>query len=366
MKILQWNSAKCLGGAEFRTLELVEYFLSVNYQVYIVCRKNTLFEQKVREKNLSYISFFNFVDEFLKVLFFVIKWRPHIIHVHTGRDYTVALVIGIITSTPVVIHRRLFSKISSLTSFLIKISQSKVIAISKVVKDVLIKENGLGNDKVEVIYNAIPKERLKVNLQNIERLKKIFSNGNRKIIISVGNLYPTKGFSDLIEVVKVLKEKINNFLVLIVGEGKERRKIEKLIKQYNLYDEVKLLGRREDVIDLLHIADCFVLLSYEEPFGVAFIEALACGVPVVGYNAGGVPEVVLDKEVGFLLPPHDIYSVAEKVYAILTDKELKQKLSFNAKRYFYEKFDFDKMVASIERLYKEILNYSSLRYIRRY
>lgn len=356
-RVLQWNSARCLGGAEFRTLELTECFLAKGYEVFIVCRKNSLLEQKIIQKKLCYINFVTYLDEFFKTLSFVIKWKPKIIHVHTGRDYNIALIIGLLTSTPVIIHRRLMSKVSLITSFFIKISKrAKIIAISNKVKDVLIKENNFKEDKIEVIYNAIPKERLKVNLKKVEEFEKIFDKKNKKIIVSVGNLYPTKGFDELIKVSKVLKNKIENLLVLIVGEGKEKEKLNNLIELYELQSTVYLLGRRDDVPELLTISDCFVLLSYEEPFGVAFIEALGCGKPVVGYKAGGVPEVIADGKVGFLVSPHDINSVVEKIYMILTDKNLYEKLSFNARSYFLERFDFKKMVSNIENLYFRTIN----------
>lgn len=357
MKILQWNSAKCLGGAEFRTLELAEWLVNKGYDVYIACRRNTLLEQKVIQKKLCYINFTNYLDEFFKILFFVIRWKPQIIHVHTGRDYAIALIIGLFTSTPVVIHRRLMWKVNPVTSFLIKISKNvKIIAVSNVVKTILMKENNLKAEKIEVIYNAIPKQRLKVDLNKVEELKSTFDRENRKIIISVGNLYPTKGFDELIEVTKILKNKISNLLVLIVGDGEEKENLKNLIKSNNLQSMVYLLGRREDVPELLTISDCFVLLSYEEPFGGAFIEALGCSKPIVGYKVGGIPEVVLDGECGFWVAPHKIESVAEKIYTILTDRVLYDRLSLNAKKCFEERFNFDKMVSSIENLYFKLLN----------
>lgn len=351
IRVLQLNSAKCFGGAEFRVLELIDYLIWKGYKVYIACRKNTLLYQKVIKRNLIHVNFVTYIDEFFKILFFVVRHRPQLIHVHTGRDYVIALVVGLLTSTPVLIHRRLMSKLNTITSFFIKLSKTKIVAISNIVKDILVKENNLDNSRIKVIYNAIPKERLKVDPSKVEILKKTFNKENNKIIISVGNLYPTKGFDELIEVARILKNKIQNLLVLIVGEGKEKERLEKLISSYNLKTTIILLGRREDVPELLNISDCFVLLSYEEPFGTAFIEALGCGKPVVGYKAGGVPEVVLDGKVGFLVAPHDVNSVAEKVYMILTDKILYEQLSSNAKRYFEEKFNFEKMVTSLENLY---------------
>ncbi len=356
MKILQWNTSKVLGGAEFRTLELTKALLEKGHKVCVVCRKNSLFEKKLKEEKICYISYKTQILGFFKISIFLKKWKPNIIHVHSGKDYVISVILGMLNSIPVVIHRRLMAKVHLVTKFFINIWRTKIIAVSQVVKDVLIKENKFKEEKIEVIYNSIPKERFNKNLEIISKLEQQFDKKNKKIVLSVGNLYPTKGFDELIEVVRILKDKIKNLLVLIAGEGSERKKLEFLISRYNLSSFIKLLGYRDDIIELLTICDCFVLLSYEEPFGVAFIEALGCGKPVIGYYCGGLPEIIINNEVGFLVPPHDIYAVAEKLEKILLDEEFSKKLSFNAINYFNRKFDFYSMVNKIENVYYKLVN----------
>lgn len=256
---------------------------------------------------------------------------------------------------PVVIHRRLMSPVSFVTNFFINLWKTKIIAVSNVVKEVLIEKNKFTKEKIKVIHNAIADSRFLYNKHKVELLSREFDKENNKIVLSVANLYPTKGFDDLIEVAKKLNSRIRNILFLIAGEGPEREKLEQKIRDYKLFNVVKLLGRRDDVIELLHICDCFVLLSFEEPFGGVFIEALGCGKPVIAYRAGGNPEIIEDKKVGFLLEPHDIDGVVEKVYNILTNKDLSLKLSENAKSYFKSKFSFDKMFYEIKSVYKELL-----------
>lgn len=93
MRIIQWNSAKCLGGAEYRTLELTEALLKDGDEVLVVCRKGTILESKIKQKQFNFISFrYSFLG-FFKILFNLIKWKPQIIHVHSGKDYTYAVLI---------------------------------------------------------------------------------------------------------------------------------------------------------------------------------------------------------------------------------------------------------------------------------
>ncbi len=356
MKVVQWNTAKVLGGAELRTLELTKALIKKGHQVYIICRKNSFFENKLKQEHMNIIAYKNPFVGFIKILVFLKNWKPDIIHVHSGKDYAISIILGMLNSIPVVIHRRLMSKVNPITKFLINNWKTKIIAISKATKEILIKENKFEEEKIELVYNAIPQERLKFDSDKIIQLQHHFDKKNKKIDLSVGNLYPTKGFEELIKVAKILKEKIKNLLVLIAGEGEERKKLEKLIIQYNLSDTVKLLGFRNDVIELLKICDCFVLLSYEEPFGVAFIEALGCGKPVVGYRCGGLPEIIADNEVGYLVEPHDINAVCEKLEKILLDEELAKKLGTNAKRYFDCKFSFNNMIEKIENIFYELKN----------
>lgn len=355
MKIIQWNSAECLGGGELRTLELSEELIKQGEEVFIICRKNTLFESEVKKKGIPYISYVSTLFGVFKVLVMLFREKYDIIHVQTGRDYAAAVIIGILTSTPVVIHRRLAAKVNFITKWLITNWKTKIIAVSNIVKQTLISENKLKEDKIVVIHNALPRSRFNVDYDKIKQIEQEFDKKNNKIVVSVGNLYPTKGFDELIEVALRLKKRINNFLILIAGEGKERKKLEKLIELYNLNTTVRLLGHRKDVIELITISDCFVLLSYEEPFGGVFIEAMACGKPIIGYNVGGTPEIVSNAEVGFLVPPHNIAEVEEKLYLLLTNERLSKKLGENAKKHFEKNFNFYKMIKEIRNVYTTLL-----------
>jgi glycosyltransferase involved in cell wall biosynthesis len=359
MKILHINGAKGLGGGEFRTIELVKGLISRGHQIYVLCRKNTLLEKELDKNEINYISYHLSLISFFKILKFLNDWEPQIIHIHTGREYFIGIFLGILFDIPVVIHRRLMSPLKWSTKIIVNLWKTKIIAVSKIVKDTLIKVNKFKENRIEIVYNAVLPQRFIIDKQKVEKLKKEYKSGDKKIIISVGHLYPTKGHSQLIKVADLIRKKLENFVVLVVGDGdiKERIKLENLISQLKLKNYVKLLGRRDDVIELLTIADCFVLLSYEDPFPGAFIEALHCGVPVIGYNIGGIPEIV-SPEVGFLVPPFDICLVAEKIVELLTNETIRKQMALKAKEYSKEKFSFERMVNNVERIYFSLVSMS--------
>ncbi|MCX7956580.1 MAG: glycosyltransferase family 4 protein [Endomicrobia bacterium] len=355
MKVVQWNSAKCLGGAELRVIELTEGLIKKGHNICVVCVKDTFLEQQLKLHNITTICYKDNILGYLELFFKLRKFLPDILHIHTGKDYFLGIIFGILIKAKVVIHRRILSEVSFLTSLLIKLTKTKIIANSKVVKEVLVNKNKFFSKDIEVIYNSIPKSRLEVDVKKLEELKKIYKNKNNKIILSVGNFYLTKGFRDLVEIIRILDQKLKNFLVLIIGDGPDRLKIEELIKKYKLETKIKILGQRIDVIEFFHLADCFVLFSYEEAFGVVFLEAIGCGKPVVGYDSCGVAEIVGNRDIGFVVPLRDFNLAAEKIFILLTNFELNMKYSKNAKEYFNKKFNYDIMIEKIENIYSNLL-----------
>jgi glycosyltransferase involved in cell wall biosynthesis len=141
----------------------------------------------------------------------------------------------------------------------------------------------------------------------------------------------------------------------MVGDGPERYTIEKLCRESGLCQHIIFLGKQENVRDILGITDLFLLPSANESFGLAVLEALACGVPCVTTNAGGLPEVNIDGETGFTVGVGDIHALSEKVKIILDDKSLRQKFQKNAKKISREMYNSDKIVPQYIEYYKRIL-----------
>jgi N-acetyl-alpha-D-glucosaminyl L-malate synthase BshA len=155
--------------------------------------------------------------------------------------------------------------------------------------------------------------------------------GGPPVIVHVSNFRPLKRLDDVVEVFARVRAARPARLCLI-GDGPERARIEAAIAARGLGADVELLGERADLPALLRGADVFLLPSEIESFGLAALEALACGVPVVASSVGGLPEVVTDGEVGFLRPVGDVAAMATAVARLLDDQPLRRRMGTAARR----------------------------------
>lgn len=182
--------------------------------------------------------------------------------------------------------------------------------------------------------------------------------GCRGVIVHTSNFRPVKRIQDVIQVFKRVNEQTPAHLLLI-GDGPERSTAESLVRELKLADRVCFLGKLESFVEVLQQSDVFLLPSEHESFGLAALEAMSCGVPVVASKAGGIPEVIVSGECGFLSEVGDVDSMAADVVRILRDKELAQRLSKNARTRVEENFHHELMADRYEEYYRRILNQSS-------
>jgi N-acetyl-alpha-D-glucosaminyl L-malate synthase BshA len=170
----------------------------------------------------------------------------------------------------------------------------------------------------------------------------------------VSNFRAVKRVQDVVDVFARIRRKVRARLVL-VGEGPERPRALKRAADLGLRDEVVFLGRHASVEEILSCADLFLLPSESESFGLAALEAMACGAPVVTSLAGGLPEVVEDDVSGYLLPVGAIDEMAEAGVRILSDPGLADRLSKGARTLAVERFSAKAIVPRYEALYERVV-----------
>jgi N-acetyl-alpha-D-glucosaminyl L-malate synthase BshA len=178
--------------------------------------------------------------------------------------------------------------------------------------------------------------------------------GKDTVLMHTSNFRPVKRIKDIVRVFAKVRQAISAKLVMI-GDGPERVPAENLVRKLGLEQEVHFLGQQANVESLLPEADLFLLPSDKESFGLGALEAMSCGVPIIGCQKGGLPEVVLHGQTGFLTPVGDVEAMSEYALKILTDDVLRKEMGENARRRVLETFDAELIVPQYEEFYRQIL-----------
>lgn len=176
---------------------------------------------------------------------------------------------------------------------------------------------------------------------------------DEKVIIHISNFRDVKNIPDIVKSFKKMKESIKAKL-LLVGEGPEKEKIEQLVVQLKLENDVIFTGKRNDMPKLLAVSDIMFHLSKQEAFGLVILEAQACGVPSVATATGGMPEVIDDGSNGFLVPYGDVDAAVSKGLLLLNNEELLKEFSQNGIHSAKVKFNSERIVDQYEKLYYEV------------
>lgn len=181
----------------------------------------------------------------------------------------------------------------------------------------------------------------------------------KNILLFLGRLSPYKGLEYLLQAIKILSEKRQNFILFIVGEGKLRKKLERMVKDLNIENFVKFKGKLSDkeAIKYYNLCDIFILPSIHksEAFGISQLEAMACGKPVISTNlkGSGVPWVNRNMKTGLIVEPKNPKALAEAILFLLENEELRKKMGENARKRVLKYFTLEKMTKEILRFYNE-------------
>ena len=142
--------------------------------------------------------------------------------------------------------------------------------------------------------------------------------------------------------------------MLLIGDGPERHNAESLCRELNTFDDVRFLGKQNAIEELMAIGDAFILPSEKESFGLAALEAMACEVPVIATQTGGLPEIIDHGHCGFLSPVGDIQSLSENMCRLLSDNKLLEEFKANALQKA-KTFDLQKVLPKYESFYEKIM-----------
>lgn len=362
-----------IGGAEIFVLDLYEklsrdfeiYFLSLKKSNPTMTEKANRFAKKVVILDLNFKKPLSLVPKIRKE---IEKISPEIIHTHLtysdiyGRLAAKKAGTEIIFST---VHslEPWRGKLLNLTGlrmalfdkYLVK-SSKKIIVISKKMKEILIKKEGISEEKIIVIHNGVNTKKFKPEPKKLEIIKKLRIEDNKIILGFIGRLEEPKGLTYLIEAFGELGKK--DIVLLIVGDGTLKNELESQCKKLQIQNQVYFMGKRNDIVDLLNIIDIFVLPSIWEGLPISLLEAMACRKKIIATNIGGVKEVIDNKKEGRLVEPKNSGQLKRAIEELIKRPKEAEKLATNTLKKVRGTFSLGRSVQRYKKIYFKALEKS--------
>jgi glycosyltransferase involved in cell wall biosynthesis len=299
----------------------------------------------------------------LRLILLMRKEKIEIIHTHLVHASIVGRIAARLAGVKAIVTTRHYAYHPKERNFMFRLEKklarlSKMtVAISRSVKDYLVRVENYERGKVTIIYNAVDPQFFHMSTEESGHA----SNDNYRIG-SVGHLYSQKGHDVSIKsMVEIIKE-FSKTKLLIIGDGPLRNRLNRLIQELKLSNNVILLGSKspKEVKEILKEINVFILASNWEGFGIAAIEAMASGKPVVATNVEGLREVVKDGRTGFLVPPGQPKALAKKIILLLKNPSLCSQMGNEGRKRVETLFSLDGMINKLESLYLELIKQTAV------
>lgn len=227
-----------------------------------------------------------------------------------------------------------------------------VTAISKYLRDRTVLEFNVQN-RIEVIYNFVNCDLYRRDPQAAERRGQ-FADKDERLLVHLSNFRPVKRIPDVVEIFDRVQKKVPSRL-LMIGDGPERSGAERLVAKKRISDRVLFLGKQDNIYEKLAVADLMLLPSELESFGLAALEAMACEVPAIATNVGGIPEVIDHGRSGFLADVGDVETMARYAIELLSDPARHRTMAQTARFEAQSRFCSSKIIPQYEQFYREVI-----------
>ena len=237
----------------------------------------------------------------------------------------------------------------------------EVTAPSQFLKDATYQKLGVSSDRsILIVPNFVDTEEFRPFCKENPckpRPKLSECSTNEKVLIHVSNFRPVKQVDQVVKVFNLVQKQVPCHLIL-VGDGPERSTVEALVKELGLKNKVCFFGKQDSIAEILQRSHVFLLPSKNESFGLAALEAMSCGVPVVASRVEGIPEVVLHGKVGYLAEPDNVEEMAAHTLSLLKDEALYSRMSLSARELVVSQYGKDLLATQFESLYYSLTSAS--------
>lgn len=287
-----------------------------------------------------------------------------VLHLQGYQSATLGRIAGLLTGTPAIVHMHGWDSIGekapalpvAVVERLLARSTERGIAVSASTKEAMVRFLGYRPEQVEVVHNPVPRLGYdEVSATTLAALRREHAiPGEAPVVGITSRLFTVKGHAVLLDAFRDVLRLVPDAMLLVVGDGPERAPLEERARRLGIDGQVRFTGFRQDVAAHLRLLRVAVVPSvFAEPFGLAALEPLAAGVPVVASRIGGLPDVVRDDAAGLLVAPGDATSLAHALVRVLVDDRLHARLA-GAARAESERHSMDAFTERMEGIYREL------------
>ncbi|RMF63069.1 MAG: glycosyltransferase family 1 protein [Calditrichaeota bacterium] len=365
-----------VGGAQDNTLLTVERLDRTTYEVSLLCAPEGDWLARVQaipdlelifiKQLIRRIHPWQDLVAFVKILRIIRRGRYDIVHTHSSKPGFLGRIAAKLVRVPVIIHtlhgfsfhnfmnpviRRVFILIERFLSRL----TDKIVTVSRLNLEKALALRLGRPDQFVNIYSGIDFSRFDRSVDVEAKKQELGILNGEKIVGMVGRLSTQKSPTDLIRAIPRVLQRTRDVRFVLVGDGELRKKSERLCRELGVESRVMFLGFRDDIPELLHTFDVYVLPSLWEGLGRSLTEAMYTGRPVVATRVEGVPELVEHQKTGLLVEPQDVDALADSIVTLLADEKEARRLGQQAKARIDEAFHADRMVRELQQLYETTL-----------
>jgi glycosyltransferase involved in cell wall biosynthesis len=360
MKILHVETGRHLYGGPQQVIYLVKALRDLGHSNLIVCPPGSGIDNAAREAAIPVRNLFCAGDLDLPFAYrlaqFIGESKPDIVHCHSRRG---ADVLGGLAASfadvPAVVSRRVDNTEMRLVAALRYRPFKKVIAISETIAREL-RDRGVEEERLAIIRSAVDVGRFAQSADCARFRDEYGIPDGALVIAAAGQLIPRKGHRYLLQAAAELKNAHGEFRVLVFGEGYLHNQLQAQADSLGIGDVVTLAGFRENLDDYVGCFDIFVHPALAEGLGVAALKAAAAGVPVVGFEAGGLVEAVSHEETGILVPPEDAVALRDAIARLMDDKALRDRLGRAGNKRMQRDFSIATMAEKHVALYQSVID----------
>ena len=360
MNTLHIDSEMGWGGGQVELEVICRYLKTQGHGVRIICRPGSKLQEWASQEEFDCltVSMRSTLDihSVLQIRSIIADFRPDIVHLHTSKAHVLGGAAARLAGSKVVIAtRRMQYPVKMLwpnTSAYGKWTNA-VIAVSESVRQALI-DSGVNSEKIKLIESGADVETFANASPDPNLRSSLGINNDVPIIATAAKLVEGKGIYYLLEAAALIKQAGLDVQIVIAGDGEQRVELESLAE--SLAVNAIFLGFYKDMSALIASIDVFAMPSLSEGLGIAAIEAMAAGKPVVASAVGGLNESIINGETGYLVPPRDPQALCDAICKLLQNEEQAIKYGTAGQARAAEKFSLSKMAQGNEALYFELLN----------